>query len=75
MSLDKQSSEEIRAEGMKDDALVDEHVRLSEFKHEPTKGFLQAPLISFSFSDVLFLFVPSNWLIRPMIFNFIRLRR
>ena len=45
MSLDKQSSEEIRAEGMKDDALVDEHVRLSEFKHEPTKGFLQAPLI------------------------------
>ena len=45
MSLEKQSSEEIRAEGMKDDALVDEHVRLSEFKHEPTKGFLQAPLI------------------------------
>jgi len=39
------SSEEIRSSGMKDDKLVDEHVRLNEIKHEPTKGFLQAPLI------------------------------
>lgn len=39
------SSEEIRSSGMNDDKLVDEHVRLNEIKHEPTKGFLQAPLI------------------------------
>jgi mono/diheme cytochrome c family protein len=45
MSLEKQSSEEIRATGMKDVELVDEHVRLNKIKHEPTKGFLQAPLI------------------------------
>ena len=45
MSLEKQSSEEIRATGMKDVELVDEHVRLNMIKHEPTKGFLQAPLI------------------------------
>ena len=45
MSLEKQSSEEIRATGMKDVELVDEHVRLNNIKHEPTKGFLQAPLI------------------------------
>src|SRR6056300_805738 len=45
MSIEKMSSEEIRSSGMKDDKLVDEHVRLNEIKHEPTKGFLQAPLI------------------------------
>ena len=45
MSLEKQTSEEIRATGMKDEELVDEHVRLNKIKHEPTKGFLQAPLI------------------------------
>tara|TARA_B100000925_G_scaffold284648_1_gene259923 strand:- start:134 stop:808 length:675 start_codon:yes stop_codon:yes gene_type:complete len=45
MSLEKQSSEEIRATGMKDVELVHEHVRLNKIKHEPTKGFLQAPLI------------------------------
>jgi mono/diheme cytochrome c family protein len=45
MSLEKQSSEEIRATGMKDVEIVDEHVRLNKIKHEPTKGFLQAPLI------------------------------
>ena len=45
MSLEKQSSEEIRAAGMNDKKLVDEHVKLNEIKHEPTKGFLQAPLI------------------------------
>ena len=45
MSLEKQSSEEIRATGMKDVELVDEHVRLNKIKHEPTEGFLQAPLI------------------------------
>ena len=45
MSIEKMSSEEIRSSGMSDDKLVDEHVRLNEIKHEPTKGFLQAPLI------------------------------
>ena len=45
MSIEKMSSEEIRSSGMNDDKLVDEHVRLNEIKHEPTKGFLQAPLI------------------------------
>jgi len=45
MSIEKMSSEEIRSSGMNDDKLVDEHVRLNQIKHEPTKGFLQAPLI------------------------------
>ena len=45
MSVDSQNSEKIRSTGMSDENLVDEHVRLSEVKHEPTKGFLQAPLI------------------------------
>jgi len=56
MSVEKQSSEEIRASGMKDDALVEEHVRLHQIKHEPTKGFLQAPLIFvFVFGCLIFL--------------------
>ena len=45
MSEENQTSEEIRSSGMKDDELVSKHVRLNQIKHEPTKGFLQAPLI------------------------------
>lgn len=45
MSLENKSSEEIRSSGMKDDKLVEEHVRLSQEKHEPTEGFLHTPLI------------------------------
>ena len=49
MSLEKQSSEEIRAGGMNDDALVDKHKRLNEIKHEPTKGFYKLPYFCFRF--------------------------
>ena len=45
MSEENQTSEEIRSSGMKDDDLVNKHVLLNQIKHEPTKGFLQAPLI------------------------------
>jgi mono/diheme cytochrome c family protein len=45
MSHYNQSNEEIRSSGMSDNRLVDEHVRLNKIKHEPTAGFLQAPLI------------------------------
>lgn len=56
MSVDSQNSEKIRSTGMSDENLVDEHVRLSEVKHEPTKGFLQAPLIFvFVFGCLIFI--------------------
>ena len=56
MSVDSQNSEKIRSTGMSDENLVDEHVRLSKVKHEPTKGFLQAPLIFvFVFGCLIFI--------------------
>ena len=30
---------------MKDDAIVEEHVRLHQIKHEPTKGFYKPPYL------------------------------
>ena len=63
------SSEEIRSSGMNDEKLVDEHVRLNEIKHEPTKGFLQAPLFLFLFLVVLFLSARFSLLIQLMIFS------
>ena len=47
------SSEEIRSSGMNDDKLVDEHVRLNEIKHEPTKGSYKHHLSLFRL-DVFF---------------------
>jgi mono/diheme cytochrome c family protein len=56
MSVDSQNSEKIRSTGMTDKNLVDEHVRLSELKHEPTEGFLHAPLIFvFIFGCLIFI--------------------
>ena len=45
MTQDPKNSEEIRALGMTDAKLVDDHIQLGKEKHPPTKGFLQAPLI------------------------------
>jgi mono/diheme cytochrome c family protein len=56
MSVDSQNSEKIRSTGMTDKNLVDEHVRLSDLKHEPTEGFLHAPLIFvFIFGCLIFI--------------------
>jgi len=42
---DKKHKSSIGDEGMNDDLMVEVHSRLAREKHEPTKGFLIAPLI------------------------------
>jgi len=42
---DKKQKSSIGDEGMNDDLMVEVHSRLAREKHEPTKGFLIAPLI------------------------------
>ena len=42
---DKKQKSSTEGEGMNDDLIVEVHSRLAREKHEPTKGFLIAPLI------------------------------